>query len=78
MVILTTHCDVTTACELLVAVGMVIVIPISFLMAKVAVKKFELYLTKRSIHYHQAYPDCCGVKAKVIPLSHITSIEALR
>lgn len=55
--------------------GGLIAIPIAIIMAKAAVKSFVLYLTKRSIHYHQAYPNCCGVKTWVIPLDYITSID---
>ncbi len=57
--------------------GVALAIPAGFLFAKVAVKRFELYLTKKSIYYHQAYPNCCGIKTWVIPLSYIRSIYAL-
>lgn len=64
----------TLAVSVISLLGGVIVIPIAIFMAKAAVKSFVLYLTKRSIHYHQAYPNCCGVKTWVIPLNYITSI----
>ena len=58
--------------------ALVIVIPFYIVFVKVyCVKGFKIYLTKRNIQYHQPYPNCCGVKTLTIPLSYITSVEAV-
>lgn len=57
--------------------GMVIAIPLGIALAKAAVKSFRLYLTKKKIHYHQAYPDWgFGVRTWKIPLSDVTRVAS--
>lgn len=67
----------TLAVSIISLLGMLIAIPIGIVLAKAAVKSFQLYLTKKSICYHRAYPSFCGVPTWVIPLSYITNIEAV-